>query len=70
MTVRLTLTDTQIAALKSTLLPRAPACFFTEDDADVLRAECGIDKLSIHQWAANVCERVPPDYRSTYLSSR
>ena len=66
MTVRLTLTDAQIAAL----LPRAPACFFTEDDADVLRAECGIDGVQIYQWAANVRERVQPDYRSTYLSSR
>ena len=39
------------ACFKKTMLPRAPACVFTDDDVDSIIAETGMDKKCIQNWA-------------------
>jgi hypothetical protein len=47
-------TQAHVAFLKRTMLPRAPACFFTSEDVELIKKETGIDKEPIQHWAANL----------------
>jgi len=42
------------AFLKRTMLPRAPACFFTAEDVELVVKETGMQKEVILHWAANL----------------
>ena len=42
-----------VLALMRTMLPRAPACFFTEEDIDKLERETGLNRKQIEQWEQN-----------------
>jgi hypothetical protein len=42
------------AFLKRTMLPRAPACFYTPEDVELIRKETGKDKEVIEHWAYNL----------------
>lgn len=44
-------TQADEAFLKRTMLPRAPACFFTPDDVELIVKETGKDKEHIQHWA-------------------
>jgi hypothetical protein len=39
-----------VLALMRTMLPRAPACYFTKEDVDMLEAETGLTRKQIEQW--------------------
>ena len=39
------------AVLKQTMLPRAPACFFSEPDIQHITKETGLDPSTIIHWA-------------------
>jgi hypothetical protein len=62
-------TPTQLNALKRTLLLRLPACVFTNEDANQLQKETGIDGDRIHGWAAKVRARVQLEQQKAYLST-
>ena len=36
------------------MLPRAPACFYTPEDMEVIKKETGMEKEIIQHWAANL----------------
>ena len=40
-----------------TMLPRAPACFFTKEDVDALEAETGLMRKQIEQWEQHIRSR-------------
>jgi hypothetical protein len=42
------------AFLKRTMLPRAPACFYTPEDVEFIKKETGIEKEIIQHWAYNL----------------
>ena len=42
------------AYLKRTMIPRAPACFFTPEDVEQCIKETGKDKKSIQNWACRL----------------
>ena len=45
---------TDEAFLKRTMLPRAPACFFTKEDVELIVKETGIEESRIQHWATNL----------------
>ena len=46
-----------VLALMRTMLPRAPACFFTKEDVDALEAETGLMRKQIEQWEQHIRSR-------------
>jgi hypothetical protein len=40
--------------LKKTMLPRAPTCFFTKEDVEIIMKETKLDKGVIEHWAYNL----------------
>ena len=42
------------AFFKKTMLPRAPSCFFTPEDVDLITKETEMDKSVIFQWATKL----------------
>ena len=44
-------TQVDTAFLKKTMLPRAPDCYFTPGDVDLITKETGLDMLGVHNWA-------------------
>ena len=46
-----------VLALMRTMLPRAPACYFTKEDVDGLEAETGLKRTQIEQWEQHIRSR-------------
>ena len=44
--------------LKQTMIPRAPACIFTDDDIAVLGVRTGLDAVQVRKWADRLRARV------------
>ena len=42
------------AVLKQTMLPRAPGCFFADQDISVITSRTGLDASVVIHWAENL----------------
>ena len=62
-------TDDVIAALKRTLLSRAPGYNLTPDDVKHLVAATGLTPHQIQEWEYNTCRNYQGDARTTFLQS-
>ena len=60
--------DSFIRALKQTLLPRAPKCFFTTEDVAALHEQTGLVPAQILMWSAHFRNRVAEEQRLLQLS--
>ena len=56
-----------IQLLKQTMIPRAPACIFTDDDIAILGARTGLDAAQVRKWAVNLRLRVEEAKRLEFL---
>ena len=61
--------NAHIECLKTTMLPHAPDCRFTEEDVLAITTATGLDRVQILVWADNMRYRVVPDQRDAYLRS-
>jgi len=43
-----------LACLKRAMLPRAPACYFTPEDVELLAGQTDLDRTTILHWAENL----------------
>lgn len=43
-----------LACLKRAMLPRAPACYFTDEDVELLAGQTHLDRTAILHWAENL----------------
>ena len=60
------------ACLKRTMLPRAPACFFSELDIQHITKETGLDPSTIIHWAEKLRWKIKNgmiSYIDSYLNS-
>ena len=60
---------TIVLALMRTMLPRAPACYFTKEDVDGLKAETGLKRAQIEQWEQNFRNRSIEEHRQARLAN-
>ena len=58
-----------VLALMRTMLPRAPACFFTEEDIDKLERETGLNRKQIEQWEQHFRYRTLEEHRQARLAN-
>ena len=62
-----------LESLKKTMLPRAPACFFTPEDIALLMEETGLEQSDIIQWAdilrSKIQNNLIPDLQAFLKSS-
>ena len=58
-----------VLALMRTMLPRAPACFFTKEDVDMLEEETGLKRKQIEQWEQNFRYRILEEHRQARLAN-
>ena len=47
-------TQVDTAFLKKTMLPRAPDCYFTPEDVDLINHETGLEPAVTLHWACNL----------------
>ena len=45
--------------LKRTMLPRAPACFFSDPDIQLITSETGLDASAVIHWAEKLVSSWP-----------
>ena len=67
MSLSTTIDSDCINALRNTLYPRVPACYFTDGDIAVLEAQLGLDRDAIETWAASFRDAVPEEDRAHRL---
>jgi hypothetical protein len=58
-----------VLALMQAMLPRAPACYFTKEDVDMLAAATGLTRVQIEQWEQNFRSRVPEELRQARIAT-
>jgi hypothetical protein len=58
-----------VLALMRTMLPRAPACYFTKEDIDMLEADTGLKRKQIEQWEQHFRYRVLEELRQARLAN-
>ena len=46
--------NTVLTCLKRAILPRAPACYFTPEDVELLVGQTGLERSTILHWAENL----------------
>ena len=56
-----------LALIKRTMLPRAPACLFTQGDVELIAGDTGLDEAQIQQWGKNFRLRYTPEEREQVL---
>jgi hypothetical protein len=58
-----------VLALMRTMLPRAPACYFTKEDLDMLEAETGLSRKQIKRWEENFRDHTLLIHRQARLAN-
>lgn len=59
--------DAHVALLKRTMLARAPAYLFTDEDIQLITGDTGLDAAQIQQWGRNFRLRYQPEERDEAL---
>ena len=62
-------TQVDTAFLKKTMLPRAPDCYFTPEDVDLINHETGLEPAVILHWASNLRWRLKNNFLGVDMAS-